>query len=107
MSTTPQSQRPSQKNPRDSMDTLPTGQPEGFEAVSGASSQRGSTEDPVHGKGGEGNVEADRRYREGVKKTVASGEVEELAEEAARALDGEEAADLRAAEERGRKGQHR
>ena len=104
MSTTPQSQRPSQKNPRDSMDTLPTGQPEGIEA---ATSQRGSTEDPVHGKGGEGNVEADRRYREGVKKTLASGEVEELAEEAARALDGDEAESLRAAEERGRKGQHR
>lgn len=105
MSTTPQSQRPSQKNPRDSMDTLPTGQPEGTEAAT--SSRQGAAVDPVHGKGGEGNVEADRRYREGVKKTLASGEVEELAEEAARALDGEEGEDLRAAEERGRKGQHR
>lgn len=100
---TPQSQRHSQKDPRDSMDTLPTGQ----DADEQTSSRRDASRDPVTGKGGEGNVEADRRYREGVKKTLASGEVEELAEEAARALDGQEGEELRSAEERGRKGQHR
>lgn len=102
---TPQSQRQSQKDPRDSMDTLPTGQ--STDADEQTSSRRDASRDPVAGKGGEGNVEADRRYREGVKKTLASGEVEELAEEAARALDGQEGEELRSAAERGRKGQHR
>jgi hypothetical protein len=98
MSSTPESQRQSQKNPRDSMDTLPTG------ADAEATSARGGGERDL---GGEGNVSADRRYREGVKETLASGEVEELAEEAARALDGEEGEELRDAQERGRRGQHR
>lgn len=105
MSTTPQSQRQSQKDPRESMDTLPTGQT--AEESEQTPSQRQAGASPVSGQGGEGNVEADRRYREGVKKTLASGEVEELADEAARALDGPEGEELREAEQRGRKGQHR
>lgn len=75
-------------NPRDSLDTLPNAQ-----APDGES--RGDVQ-------GEGNVDADRRYREGVKKTIASGDVEQLAEDASRALDGEEGEELRAAEEKGR-----
>ncbi len=73
-------------NGRDSMDTLPNAA-------------------PVEAVGGEGSVEADRRYREGVKKTVASGEVEQLAEEAKAALDGSEGDELRAAEEKGKRGE--
>jgi hypothetical protein len=50
---------------------------------------------------GEGNHEADRRYREDTKRFVESGGVPEAAREAKRALheDGEE---LEAAEEKGR-----
>jgi hypothetical protein len=86
-------------NPRDSLDTLPN--PNGPESA-GTDSAAGRGDDASKG---EGNVEADRRYREGVKKTVASGDVEQLAEEASRALDGEEGEELRAAEEKGRQAQ--
>lgn len=78
-------------NPRDSLDTLPN--PDGPDSAGTGESM------------GEGNVEADRRYREGVKKTIASGEVEQLAEEASRALDGAEGEELRAAEEKARSAQ--
>lgn len=52
---------------------------------------------------GEGSKSADRHYREGVQKTVESGRVEELGEEAAEALDGEEGDELREAEEAGKR----
>ncbi len=73
-----------ESKPRDTMDTLPNAA-------------------PPEGAGGEGNVEADRRYREGVKTTIASGEVERLADEASAALDGSEGEELRAAEEKGKR----
>ena len=55
---------------------------------------------------GEGNKSADRRYREGVGRTVKSGQIEKKAEEAERALDGAEADDLRRAEAEGKKHSH-
>lgn len=54
--------------------------------------------------GGEGNVAADRRYREGVERSVREGDTEQLAQEAAEALDGPEGDSLRAAEEAGKRG---
>jgi hypothetical protein len=54
--------------------------------------------------GGEGNIAADRRYREGVERSVREGDTEELAKEAADALDGPEGASLRAAEEAAKRG---
>lgn len=107
MTTSPESQRQSQKSPRDSMDTLPTGQGEATAEATEAEGTAAAGEPGGRDVGGEGNVSADRRYREGVKKTLASGEVEELAEEAARALDGDEGQDLRDAQERARRGEHR
>lgn len=53
---------------------------------------------------GEGNYDATRRYREGLEKSVREGKSEELAEEAKKALEGEEGEELRKAEERGKKG---
>ncbi len=50
---------------------------------------------------GEGNHEADRRYREATKRFVESGEVEEAAREAQRSLD-EDEEQLEAAERVGR-----
>ncbi|HEY5210748.1 MAG TPA: hypothetical protein VIJ42_15025 [Stellaceae bacterium] len=55
---------------------------------------------------GEGNKSADRRYRDGVARTVAGGHVEEEAKEAERAIDGKEGAALRQAEEAGKKRSH-
>ena len=48
---------------------------------------------------GEGNRTADRHYREGVKQHVQSGASEPAADEAERALEGDEGAELRDAEE--------
>jgi hypothetical protein len=53
---------------------------------------------------GEGNRTADRKYREGVRRHVESGASEAAAEEAQRALEGDEAEELREAEEEGRAG---
>jgi hypothetical protein len=53
---------------------------------------------------GEGNRTADRKYREGVQRHVESGASEPAAEEAERALDGDEAEALRKAEEAGKAG---
>lgn len=53
---------------------------------------------------GEGNHTADRRYREGVERSVKGGKVEEHAEEAAQALDGPEGDELREAQEATRRG---
>lgn len=50
---------------------------------------------------GEGNKEADRHYREGVKKTLEEKDVEKLAREAAEELDND-GDDLRAAEAEGK-----
>jgi hypothetical protein len=54
-----------------------------------------------HDNQGEGNREADRRYREGVQKTVRETTNEERAN-AARDLDGDDREDARAAEEAGK-----
>jgi hypothetical protein len=53
------------------------------------------------GKGGEGNREADRRYRKGVKETV-EGTTEEERSEKARDLSREELGKARQAEEKGK-----
>lgn len=58
-------------------------------------------------QGGEGDIDADRRYRAGVEKTVSSGQVEELAEEAKQALDGPEGEALRKAEQKGKDSEHK
>ena len=50
---------------------------------------------------GEGNHEADRRYREETERFIASGRVDEAAREAQRALE-EEGEELEAAEQEGR-----
>ena len=54
---------------------------------------------------GEGSYTAARRYREGVERDVEKGDTEELATQAAEALDGPEGDELRAAEERAKRGQ--
>ena len=54
---------------------------------------------------GEGNYDASRRYREGVEKSVEKGDAGQLAEEAKRALEGAEGADLREAEQKGKRGE--
>jgi hypothetical protein len=51
---------------------------------------------------GEGNRTADRQYREHLSRHVESGKSEEAAEEARRALEGDEADDLREAEQHGK-----
>ena len=51
---------------------------------------------------GEGNRTADREYREHVARHVESGKSDPAAEEARRALDGDEADDLREAERHGK-----
>ncbi|AUX38102.1 MULTISPECIES: hypothetical protein [Sorangium] len=53
---------------------------------------------------GEGNHTADRRYREGVQRSVEGGKIEQHAEEAAEALDGPEGDALREAQEATRRG---
>ncbi len=53
---------------------------------------------------GEGNRSADRQYRENVSRHVKSGQSEQAAEEAKRALVGDEADDLREAEQEGKTG---
>jgi hypothetical protein len=55
---------------------------------------------------GEGNKTADRHYREGVRRTVQSGEVDKKAKEAERAYDGAEGDELRRAEQQGKKRSH-
>lgn len=52
---------------------------------------------------GEGNRTAAKRYNQGVRETVETKDVDRLAEEAAKALEGPEAQELRQAEERGKK----
>jgi hypothetical protein len=54
-------------------------------------------------KSGEGNYDASRRYREGLEKSVQQGNSEQLGEEAKKALEGQEGADLRRAEEQGKR----
>jgi hypothetical protein len=51
--------------------------------------------------GGEGNHEADRRYREETERFIASGRVDEAAREAKRAVE-EDEGELEAAEKAGR-----
>ena len=51
-------------------------------------------------EGGEGNREADRAYRDGVANTLATKDVNALADKAKKALEGPEGAKLRAAEKK-------
>lgn len=53
---------------------------------------------------GEGSYTATRRYNEGVQEHLANHDVEAEAEEAREALEGEERAELEAAEEQGKRG---
>jgi hypothetical protein len=53
---------------------------------------------------GEGSYTATRRYDEGVAKSVAAGDTEKLAKEAAQALDGPEGTELRKAEQAAKQG---
>ena len=53
---------------------------------------------------GEGSYSATRRYDEGVQRSVAKGDVERLAKEAAQALDGPEGDELRRAEQAAKRG---
>lgn len=69
------------------------------EGTSDNSAQRGQNE-------GEGSRTAAHNYEAGVKRTVASGKVDELAEEAKDALDGAEGASLRQAEKVGKASLH-
>mgnify|MGYP000861635527 FL=1 len=52
---------------------------------------------------GEGSRTAAHHYEAGVKKTIASGKVDKLADEAKQALDGPEGESLRRAEQAGKK----
>ncbi len=76
--------------------------PGGYQEAS--SSARDSEDDlspqVIDAEGGEGNREADRTYRDGVANTLATKDVDALADEAKRALDGAEGPTLRAAEKR-------
>lgn len=58
----------------------------------------------IDGNQGEGNKEADRRYREGLAKFEESGKVAEKAKDARRALESTEGEELRAAASKARKG---
>jgi hypothetical protein len=53
---------------------------------------------------GEGSYTAARHYDEGVERSVAKGDTERLANEAAKALDGPEGAELRKAEQAAKHG---
>ena len=53
---------------------------------------------------GEGSYTASRRYREGLEKSVAKGKSGELARKAQKAYDGKEGKELRAAEQKAKKG---
>lgn len=55
---------------------------------------------------GEGNRTAAREYNKGVQDFMKTGQVEKKAREAADALDGPEATDLRKAEEAGKEHSH-
>ncbi len=61
------------------------------------------TEKPGLENEGEGNKTAARNYDAGVEKFVRAGKVDEAAEKAKRAVDGDEGEDLRRAEEIGKK----
>ena len=58
----------------------------------------------VEGVEGEGSYTATHRYDEGVARTVAAGKTEELGNAAAKALDGPEGDELRAAEKAAKQG---
>jgi hypothetical protein len=54
------------------------------------------------GNEGEGSRSADKEYRDRTRAFIETGRVEEAAEQAAKAVDGPEAEELRRAEEEGR-----
>jgi hypothetical protein len=53
-------------------------------------------------RGGEGNYDASRRYADGVQQSVQKGRSGDLAEKAKEALEGDEADELRRAEQQGK-----
>lgn len=57
------------------------------------------------GNQGEGNIEAARRYSQGLRRSIASGSTLALARKARDALSGPEAPDLAAAERAGKEGE--
>ncbi len=68
----------------------------------------GAPRDPELQNEGEGSRSATRRYDAGAEHAAADPQrVNELAKEAEEALDGPAGEDLRAAEERGKKGSHK
>jgi hypothetical protein len=72
------------------------------------SKHKNATPDPELKNEGEGSRSAAHRYNEGATRTAADpAHVKEAAEEAKKALEGPEGDELRAAEERGKKHQHR
>lgn len=77
--------------------------PGGYREATGGDSDD-EREPQVSEEGGEGNREADRVYRDGVADTLATKDVDALADEAKRALEGPEGEALRAAEKRGKAG---
>lgn len=62
--------------------------------------------DAMDGNQGEGNRAAGRAYDEGAHRTAQSGKVPEKAQEAKRALEGEEGDELRRAEQEGKSHSH-
>jgi hypothetical protein len=71
--------------------------------AAGGDKAAGGTDDTNEG---EGNKSADRHYREGVRKTVESGKVDQGAKAAERAYEGAEGEELRRAEQEGKKHSH-
>jgi hypothetical protein len=63
-----------------------------------------SKKDKKDGVQGEGNYDAARRYDEGVRQSVRKGDVDKLAEEAQKALEGPEGDALRDAERLAKEG---
>ena len=88
--------RGSERFPEDRGDVKNAGDP-----LDHAMPNRGSPDDGANE--GEGNKSADRRYREGVARTVKSGGIEKKAKEAERALDSVYGDELREAEKEGLK----
>lgn len=66
--------------------------------------QAGAGKATTEGLEGEGSYSATHRYDAGVARSVAKGDTEKLAEEAAKALDGPEGAELRQAEQSAKHG---
>ena len=69
-----------------------------------AKGQKPATQKPTDDIEGEGSYTATHNYDAGVEKSVERGDYEKLGQEAAKALDGPEGKDLKAAEQAGKQG---